>query len=77
MPLPNGDVVDVSVPPHSKNGRRLRLKERGFPGKQPGHLYLELQVVLPPAESDAARAAYAALAQASAGFDPRRHLGAA
>ncbi len=77
VPLPNGDVVDVSVPPNSKNGRRLRLKERGFPGKQPGHLYLELQVVLPPAESGAARAAYAALAQASAGFDPRRHLGAA
>ena len=72
--LPNGDEVEVTVPPNSRPGRKLRLKERGFPGKQPGHLYLELEIALPPADSAAARAAYEALAQASAGFDPRRHL---
>lgn len=76
VPLPNGDEVDVTVPPNSRPGRKLRLKERGFPGKVPGHLYLELEIALPPADSDAARAAYEALARASSTFDPRRHLGA-
>lgn len=70
--LPGGETVEVGVPAGSRAGRKLRLKERGLPGKAPGHLYLELQIVLPPADSAAARAAYEALAQASAGFDPRR-----
>jgi curved DNA-binding protein len=74
VPLPNGDEVEVGVPPNSRPGRRLRLKERGFGGREPGHLYLELQIVLPPADSAAARAAYEALAQASTGFDPRRAM---
>lgn len=75
IPLPNGDVVEVGVPAGSREGRKLRLKERGFPGKPPGHLYVELKIVLPPADSAATRAAYEALAQASASFDPRRPLG--
>lgn len=74
LALPNGDVVEVSVPAGSRNGRKLRLRDRGFPGKTPGHLYLLLEIALPPADSDAARAAYEALAKASTGFDPRRHL---
>lgn len=76
VPLPNGDEVEVGVPPRSHAGRKLRLKERGFGGKSPGHLYLELEIALPPADSDATRAAYEALARASAGFDPRHTLGA-
>ena len=73
--LPNGDAVEVGVPAGSKAGRKLRLKERGFPGKQPGHVYLELEIALPPADSAAARAAYEALAQASTAFDPRASKG--
>lgn len=76
VPLPNGDEVEVTVPPGSRPGRRLRLKERGFPGTTPGHLYLELELALPPADSEAARAAYEALARASAAFNPRSALGA-
>ncbi|MFT3718203.1 DnaJ C-terminal domain-containing protein [Pseudorhodoferax sp.] len=76
VPLPGGEVVDVGVPPNSRPGRRLRLKERGLGSRQPGHLYLELEIALPPADTDAARAAYEALARASSGFDPRRTLGA-
>ncbi|MDA7415130.1 DnaJ domain-containing protein [Xenophilus arseniciresistens] len=75
VPLPNGDEVEVTVPPGSRAGRRLRLKERGFGGRTPGHLYLALEIVLPPSDSQAARAAYEALAKASSGFDPRRSLG--
>jgi len=74
VPLPNGDVVEVGIPAGSRHGRKLRLKERGFAGKTPGHLYLELQIALPPADSAEARAAYEALAQASRGFDPRRAM---
>ena len=74
VPLPAGGEVEVTVPPNSRSGRKLRLKERGFAGKQPGHVYLELEIALPPADSTAARAAYEALAQAAAGFDPRAHL---
>ncbi|KQP37961.1 DnaJ C-terminal domain-containing protein [Pseudorhodoferax sp. Leaf274] len=77
VPLPAGGEVEVSVPPNSRGGRRLRLKERGFAAKPPGHLYLELEIALPPADSAAARAAYEALAQAGTGFDPRAHLATA
>jgi curved DNA-binding protein len=74
VPLPNGDVVEVTVPAQSRPGRKLRLRDRGFPGKTPGHLYLELEIALPPADASAVRQAYEALAKASADFDPRGAL---
>lgn len=74
VPTPGGGVVEVTVPPNARNGLKLRLKERGLPGKPPGHLYLLLEIALPPASTEAARKAYEQLAQA-APFDPRRHLG--
>ena len=72
---PTGDA-EVTVPADWKPGRKLRLKGRGIPGAQPGDLYLELEIALPPADSDVARAAYAAMGQAFAGFDARRAKGA-
>lgn len=74
VPTPGGGVVEVTVPKNARNGLKLRLKERGLPGKPPGHLYLLLEIALPPADTEAARKAYEQLAQA-APFDPRRHLG--
>ncbi|VTU17748.1 Curved DNA-binding protein [Variovorax sp. SRS16] len=74
VPTPGGGVVEVTVPPKARNGLKLRLKERGLPGKPPGHLYLLLEIALPPADTDAARKAYEQLAQA-APFNPRSHLG--
>ncbi|MEZ5670676.1 MAG: DnaJ C-terminal domain-containing protein [Alphaproteobacteria bacterium] len=71
-PTPSG-AVDLAVPAGSRQGRRLRLKGRGIPGDPPGDLFVVLQIALPPADSDAARAAYRALAEA-APFNPRRHL---
>jgi curved DNA-binding protein len=67
-----GGEVDVKVPPQSRPGRKLRLKARGIPANEPGDLYLELEVALPPADSDAQKDAYRALAQAFPGFDARR-----
>ncbi|MGJ7507491.1 DnaJ C-terminal domain-containing protein [Variovorax sp. GT1P44] len=74
VPTPSGGVVEVTVPPNARNGLKLRLKERGLPGKPPGNLYLLIEIALPPADTEAARKAYEQLAQA-APFDPRRHLG--
>ena len=53
-------------------GRKLRLKGKGLPAATPGDLYLELQLTTPPADSEQAKAAYAAFAQAFAGFQPRQ-----
>jgi len=76
VPTPGGGHVDVSVPKGARSGMKLRLKERGLPGKAPGHLYLLLEIALPPADNEAARAAYEALAKATPSFDPRMNLGA-
>jgi curved DNA-binding protein len=74
VPTPAGAQVDVAIPKGARGGMKLRLKERGLPGKTPGHLYLLLEIALPPADTDAARAAYEQLAKA-APFDPRKNLG--
>ena len=73
VPTPSGSVVEVTIPANARSGLKLRLKDRGLPGKPPGHLYLLLEIALPPADSEAVRQAYAQLAKA-APFDPRRHL---
>jgi curved DNA-binding protein len=74
VPTPSG-TVEVSVPPGSQSGRKLRLKGRGIPSSQPGDLYLILDVVLPPATSDRARALYEQMARELA-FNPRERIGA-
>ena len=72
-PTPSG-VVDLKIPANSNQGRRLRLKERGLPGKKPGDLYVVLQVTLPPADSEAAKRLYQQMKD-QLGFNPRAHLG--
>lgn len=72
-PTPSG-VVKLKVPAGSQAGRRLRLKGRGIPGPEPGDLYVELEVVLPPADTDKARELYKTMADELA-FDPRQRRG--
>lgn len=69
MPTPSGSV-QVKVPAGSQTGRKLRLKGRGIPGEPAGDLYLEITVVLPPADTEAARAVYETMAREMA-FNPR------
>jgi curved DNA-binding protein len=69
-PTPEGDV-ELTIPPGSQGGRKLRLKGRGLPGSQPGDLYAALSIALPPAGTEAAKQAYQALADAFADFNPR------
>ncbi|MES2901609.1 MAG: DnaJ C-terminal domain-containing protein [Pseudomonadota bacterium] len=63
--------LEVTVPAGSQNGRKLRLRGRGIPGHPAGDLYLILEVVLPPASSEKARALYQTMARDLA-FNPRR-----
>ena len=70
VPTPSG-AVELTVPPHSSAGRKLRLRGRGIPGDTPGDLYAVVSIALPRAEGDAQHEAYRALARAFAGFDPR------
>lgn len=66
-------VIELTVPAGSTSGRKLRLKGRGIPGDPAGDLYVQLDIVLPPADSDASRQAYQALKTAAGPqFDPRR-----
>lgn len=75
MPLPEGSV-QLTLPAGSAQGRKLRLKGKGIPGKTPGDLYVVLQVVLPPAPAnDAQRQAWRELARLQP-FNPRADLGA-
>jgi len=71
---PSG-TVEVTVPGRSRAGRKLRLKGRGIPAATPGDLYLEVEIALPPADSDAARAAWTALGKAFPTFNPRETQG--
>ena len=66
-----GGEVEVTVPAGSNAGRKLRLKGRGLPASEPGDLYLQVDIVLPPAASQAERDAYAAFGKAFPGFDAR------
>jgi curved DNA-binding protein len=72
-PTPSG-VVELKIPAGSHAGSKLRLKARGIPAAQPGDFYVVLQIALPPANDDKAKAAYTAMAAALA-FNPRASLG--
>ena len=76
VPLPDASVVQLTLPAGSAQGRKLRLKGKGIPGKTPGDLYVVLQVVLPPAPAnEAQRQAWRELARLQP-FIPRADLGA-
>jgi curved DNA-binding protein len=72
-PTPGG-AVDMKIPSGSRAGAKLRLKGRGIPSSPPGDLYVVLQIALPPAADDRAKAAYQAMAAAMP-FNPRTQLG--
>ena len=71
-PTPAGPV-ELSIPAGSSGGTRLRLRGRGIPDKQPGDLYVELQIALPPADSDQAREIYQNM-EHELGFNPRSEM---
>ena len=69
VPTPAG-AVDLKIPAGSQPGKKLRLKGRGIPARQPGDLYVELQIALPPAENEQQRKVYEDMKQTFS-FNPR------
>jgi curved DNA-binding protein len=72
-PTPTG-AVDLTIPAGATNGRKLRLKGRGIPGTPPGDLYAVLQLTVPPADTDAAKALYRRMAE-ELDYNPRGRMG--
>ena len=72
-PTPTG-TVELKIPAASHAGSKLRLKGRGIPASPPGDFYVVLQIALPAANDDKAKAAYGAMA-AALPFNPRASLG--
>jgi curved DNA-binding protein len=68
-----GGSVDLRIPPQSQSGSRLRLRGRGLAGDPPGDQYVTLKVVLPPADTPAARELYERM-RTELAFDPRAGL---
>ncbi|TLY75952.1 MAG: J domain-containing protein [Gammaproteobacteria bacterium] len=69
-----GGPVEMHIPPGAQSGQKLRLRGRGLPGQPPGDQYVQLKVVLPPANTPEARALYEEMRR-KLPFDPRAELG--
>ena len=67
--LPGGNLK-VRIPEGARSGQQLRVRGKGIPASPPGDLLLDLQVVLPPADTPRARELYETLAR-ELPFDPR------
>ncbi len=71
---PDGEL-QLSVPPHSMAGRKLRMKTKGIPSNSSaqtaGDFYATLKLSLPPSDTPSQQDAYRAMAKAFADFDPR------
>ena len=44
-----------AFPPNAQSGQKMRLRGRGLPGQTPGDQYIQLKVVVPPANSPEAQ----------------------
>jgi curved DNA-binding protein len=65
-----GGPVEMRIPAGAQSGQKLRLRGRGLPGNPPGDEFVQLKVVLPPADSPQARALYEQM-QKELAFDVR------
>jgi curved DNA-binding protein len=65
-----GATLEVRIPPGAQSGRHMRVRGKGIPANTPGDLYLDLQVVTPPADTPKAKELYEQMARELA-FDPR------
>ncbi len=69
-----GGIVELKIPGGSEPGRKMRLKGRGIPGEPPGDCYVILTIVLPPADTEAAKELYRKM-ENELNFNPRTKLG--
>jgi curved DNA-binding protein len=73
IPTPAGSTLELTIPAGTATGRKMRLKGKGIPSKEPGDLYVVPSIVLPGAETDLQKEAYQVLEKAF-DFKPRTHL---
>ncbi len=74
VPTPSG-AIDLKIPTAISSGKKMRLKGRGIPAKQPGDFYITLVIVLPEELNDKEKKLYQELQQVSGYFNPREKLG--
>ncbi len=72
VPTPQGKV-GMKIPENSQQGRKLRLKGRGLPGKNRGDFFVILQVSIPPSSDPKAKALYEKM-QTELDYNPRSYL---
>ncbi len=70
---PNGKNIGLKVPPDSQQGRKLRLKGKGLPGKNAGDFYVVLQIKLPPSSNPKVKE-YNEKMRDEIDFNPRNYL---
>jgi len=66
-----GGIVEMKLPPNTEGGKKLRLKGRGLPGKEPGAQYVILQIMTPEANTDELKELYERMQEISQ-FEPRK-----
>jgi curved DNA-binding protein len=72
VPVPTlGGAVELNLPAGTQGGKKLRLKGRGLPGATPGDEIVTIQLVTPPAQTEAERAFYEDMRQRFAAYAPR------
>ena len=70
--LPDSEIK-VHIPHNARAGQQLRVRGKGLPSSPPGDLLLDLQVVLPPADTAKARELYETMAR-ELNFNPREEV---
>jgi len=65
-----GARLNVRIPAGAQSGKQMRVRGKGIPATPPGDLFIDLQIVAPPADTPKARELYETMARELA-FDPR------
>ena len=65
--------VKMKIPANSREGKKLRLKGKGMPGRHGGDQIVELVIAMPPHETARSRELFEALAK-EVPFNPRAQL---
>jgi curved DNA-binding protein len=68
VPTPAG-TIKLSIPKGSTSGKKMKLKGKGIPSKAGGDLYVEFQIVLPPANDEKSTKLYEQMRELN--FNPR------
>lgn len=66
--------IDLKIPSGSQGGQKLRIKNRGLPGVEPGNQYVLLKIITPPPSTDETIDLYKKMAELMP-FNPRTTMG--